>query len=328
MKLGVSPLLWMNDDDPALGADVPLERCLAEAREVGYAGIELGHRFPREPRALRALLARHRLALVTGWHSMRLLARSAEHEAQRLRPHLALLRTLGCDVLVAGEVTDAVHQHPRSLSSRPVMSAAERARFARELERLARHVRREGIRLAFHPHVGTAVETPDEIEQLVAETSDVVALALDTGHLVYGGDAHAPLARWVAEHGDRIAHVHLKDVRADVLARARERDLPFLRAVAEGVFTVPGDGALDLEPFVAALGRHRYRGWVVVEAEQDPARAHPLTYARTGLANVVRMVGRALRSLPSSRAISRRVRAGRAAAGGAPRARRPRPRVW
>ena len=300
MRIGVNPLIWINDDEPALGADVSLEQCLAEARQAGYVGIEMGHRFPTSARELAPLLARHRLALVSGWYGAHLLERGAEREMEVLRPHLELLRAMGCATLVFGELTGAVHCQDVPLSRRPVLDRPGMARFTRELDRLATLARREGVRLALHHHVGTVVETPEEIERVMLDTSDAVGLVLDTGHLAWGAAEPLALDRFVERHGDRIVHVHLKDVRADVLARARREALPFLTAVREGVFTVPGDGSLALEPAIEALSRRDYRGWIVVEAEQDPARAHPLTYARLGHAGATRMIAACARTLPDA----------------------------
>ena len=319
MRIGVNPLIWINDDKPELGADVPLERCLSEARAAGYAGIELGHRFPRTERELRPLLARHRLSLISGWYSAQLLERGAERELARLVPHLQLLRAMRCDTLVLAETTGAVHREARPLSRRPVLDRASWDRFVRELARLAEMVRAQGIRVAYHPHVGTVVQTPDEVDRLMHDTPDAVGLLLDTGHVAYATasarEGDAAIRACIDRHGERIAHVHLKDVRDDVLARAIERDAPFLDAVCEGVFTVPGDGALGLEPAIAGLARRRYRGWLVVEAEQDPALAHPLTYAKLGFANAARWVASWVRGArrmraPIVRATTRRDRTG------------------
>ncbi|UJR84567.1 myo-inosose-2 dehydratase [Sandaracinus amylolyticus] len=333
MRIGVNPLIWINDDKPELGADVPLERCLSEARAAGYAGIELGHRFPRTALELRPLLARHRLSLISGWYSAQLVERGAERELERLGPHLELLRAMRCDTLVLAETTGAVHREMRPLSRRPVLDRATWQGFVRELERLAVRARAQGIRVAYHPHVGTVVQTADEVERLMQDTSDDVGLLLDTGHFAYAAasprDGDAAIRACIARHGERVVHVHLKDVRAEVLARAIERDVPFLDAVCEGVFTVPGDGALALEPAIAELARRRYRGWWVVEAEQDPAIAHPLTYAKLGFANAARWVAswarraRRLRA-PIVRATTRRDRSGLAARTGHARARRSR----
>jgi inosose dehydratase len=127
--------------------------------------------------------------------------------------------------------------------------------------------------------MGTVVETEREIDLLMARTGDGVGLLLDTGHLHFaGGDVLATARR----HGRRINHVHCKDIRADVLARLRAENWSFLKGVVEGVFTVPGDGSIDFGAIAQVLAETGYSGWVVVEAEQDPKKANPLSMARTG----------------------------------------------
>jgi inosose dehydratase len=295
VRIGVNPLLWINDDKPELGANIPLERCLAEASEAGYAGIELGHKFPRDERELRPLLTRHRLALISGWYSARLIERGADRELEELRAHFELLQVMECRTLIFGDVSGAIHRGDAPLSSRPVLDPKSWGRFVRELERLARKLSAQGIQLAYHHHMGTIVQTPVEIARLLNDTTSAVGLLLDTGHYAFaahGGDALAP---FVERYGDRIVHVHLKDVRREVGDRALARDDSFLDAVCDGVFTVPGDGSLNLTPVLTALKRRNYDGWIVVEAEQDPARAHPLTYAKIGYANVACLLARASR---------------------------------
>jgi myo-inosose-2 dehydratase len=276
VRFGTSPIAWSNDDLPELGGATPLETCLAEARAAGYAGIELGNKFPREAGALRPLLERHGLALVSGWHSGRLLERSIEAELAAIEPHAALLGAMGCAVLIFAETSGGIAgRSDVPLSRRPRVE--DWPGFGRKLTRLAEALAARGLRLAYHHHMGTVVETAAEIDLLMAATGDAVSLLLDTGHLAFAGADPAAVA---AAHRARIAHVHCKDVRPAVLARARAEDSSFLDAVLAGVFTVPGDGALDFAAVLRALGR--YAGWLVVEAEQDPAKAEPLAYARLG----------------------------------------------
>ena len=197
-----------------------------------------------------------------------------------------LLAAMGSKVMVFAEGHGSTDGDPSApLSRRPLLADDAWPAFCAKLDAVAAHLRRRGIRLAFHHHMGTVVQTEDEIDRLMAGTSDEVALLLDTGHLAFaGGDSVAVAQR----HAARIAPVHCKDVRADVLDGVRARDASFLRAVLDGVFTVPGDGSLDFEALLAPLARRGYSGWLVVEAEQDPAKAHPLTYARMGFSNLRR----------------------------------------
>ncbi len=286
VRIGTNPIAWSNDDLRELGGATPLELCLAEAKEAGYEGIELGHKFPREPVALRSVLDAHGLALVSGWYSAALLARSADAEMAVLRPHLDLLRALGCDVLVFAETSNATHgDRALPLSCRPRLDDAGWGRFAERLTRLAEAVATNGLALAYHHHIGTVVQSAEDIDRLMTETGPAVKLLLDTGHATFAGADPAALAR---RHRTRIAHIHCKDVRPIVLAQARREDWSFLDAVVAGVFTVPGDGCVDFTSMLAELPD--YEGWLVVEAEQNPARAHPLTYAKLGHATLSRLL--------------------------------------
>jgi inosose dehydratase len=286
VTLGINPITWTNDDMPELGGDIPLEVCLAETRQAGYAGIELGGKFPRRPEVLRPILIRHGLALVSGWYSAQLARRSAADEIEAVSNHLDLLAAMGCRVMVFAEGHGSTDGDPNApLSRRPLLAESEWAGFCTRLNEVAAHLRRRGVRMGFHHHMGTVVQTESEIDRLMATTSDDVGLLLDTGHLAFAGGDPVAVAR---RHGNRIVHVHCKDVRASVLAEVLRDDKSFLRAVLDGVFTVPGDGAIDFPAVLGEMAKHRYAGWLVVEAEQDPAKAHPLTYARMGHDNLAR----------------------------------------
>jgi inosose dehydratase len=288
VRLGISPIGWSNDDLPELGGDIPFDTCLAEAREAGFDGIELGHKFPRDPALLRPLLAHHGLRLISGWYSGRLLERSLAEELEAVEPHRALLAAMGCTVLVYAETSGGIAgDRTRPLSSRPRLPDGEWQDFGIRLTELADRFAERGIRLAYHHHMGTVVETADEIDRLMAATGGSVGLLLDTGHLAFAGVDPANIA-W--RHRLRINHVHCKDVRSGVLARIRAADQSFLHAVLDGVFTVPGDGAIDFAAVLTALKAANYHGWLVVEAEQDPAKEPPLVYARRGFAHLTTVV--------------------------------------
>jgi inosose dehydratase len=284
VTLGINPITWTNDDMPELGGDIPLETCLAETKLAGYAGIELGGKFPRDAATLRPILARHGLALVSGWYSAQLCRRSAEDEQAAVAAHLALLAAMGCRVMVFAEGHGSTDGDPNApLSRRPVLADGDWAPFCARLNAVARHLRGAGVQLAFHHHMGTVVQTEAEIDRLMAGTTADVGLLLDTGHLVFAGGDPVAVAR---RHASRIVHVHCKDVRRPVLDAALKADQSFLAAVLAGVFTVPGDGSIDFAAVLAELRPRGYAGWLVVEAEQDPAKAHPLTYARMGFRNL------------------------------------------
>ncbi len=284
VRIGINPLTWTNDDMPELGGDTPLETCLKEAKQAGYAGVELGNKFPRKAPELRPILARHDLDLVSGWYSSRLLERTVEAEKEAIVPHLTLLADMNCPVMVYAEVSRCVHGERKvPLSKRPVLAESEWKEFGRRLTEMGRYLERRGLRLAYHHHMGTVIETEAEIDRLMAETGPEVGLLLDTGHLTYAGGDPVATAR---RHAQRIVHVHCKDVRPAILKAARARDASFLDSVLDGVFTVPGDGCVEYRQVLKEVAEAGYNGWLVVEAEQDPAKAHPLTYARMGFDNL------------------------------------------
>ncbi len=289
IRIGANPIGWSNDDMVELGGHIPLEQCLAEAKAAGFEGMELGNKFPRAAGTLKPILEAHGLALVSGWYSTFLIERDADAEFAAVRAHAGLLKAMGCKVLIAAECTRTVHgKRDAPLSSRPVMTEGEWSRLTSRLTQFAEKLRELGLTLVYHHHMGTVVQSEAEIDRLMTETGPAVKLLLDTGHAVWGGADPAALA---SRHRDRIAHVHTKDVREAVMARAAREDWSFLNSVVEGVYTVPGDGMID---FVAVLRELKaYSGWVVVEAEQDPEKANPATYAKLGCANVKRFLAEA-----------------------------------
>lgn len=279
VRIGINPLTWTNDDLPELGEANSLETCLREAKLAGYEGVELGRKFPRDAAVLGPILKDHKLRLVSGWYSARLLERPVEDEVNAMQAHATLLKKLGATAMVFCEVSRCVHGDRKvPLSKRPQLAEKEWKPFAQKLDQIASYLNGEGLKLAYHHHMGTVIQAEDEVDRMMASTKSV-GLLLDSGHLTFaGGDPMRALRR----HAKRIVHVHCKDIRKDKLAAARKQDMSFLDAVLGDVFAVPGDGSIDFEPILAALAKHEYAGWLVVEADQDPARAHPLTHARIG----------------------------------------------
>jgi inosose dehydratase len=286
IRIGANPIGWSNDDLRSLGGDTPLDTCLAEAKLAGFAGMELGHKFPREPAALKAVLDRHNLDLVSGWYSMALLERDTEAEWAAIQGHKNLLEALGARVLIVAETSNAIHgDRSMPLSRRPRLTEQQWPVFTDRLGKLARRLSDDGMQLVYHHHMGTIIETGDEVHRLMQMTPAHVHLLLDTGHLTFAGADPVEFAR---AYRKRISHVHAKDVRAAVMADVKAKDKSFLDAVVDGVYTVPGDGMVDYAAVFAALPG--YDGWVVVEAEQDPIKANPLTYAKLGYANLTRFL--------------------------------------
>jgi len=281
VKIGINPIGWSNDDLPSLGGETPLSTALGEGREIGYQGFELGNKFPRDPAELRQLMAGYGLEVVSGWYSGRLAARSVDEEMAAVAPHLRLLAENGCKVMVYGEVADAIQgERSTPLYKRPRFRDDDAfKRYGDRLTAFGRHLLGQGVRLAYHHHMGAYVEAPDDIDRLMGATGDDVGLLFDSGHAYFGGGDPVAILR---KHIDRVCHVHCKDVRPAIVRHARNRQWSFLDAVLNGVFTVPGDGAIDFASIVDTLRNHGYRGWLVVEAEQDPALASSHAYAQKG----------------------------------------------
>jgi len=277
VRIGINPISWTNDDLPALGGETPLATALAEGKAIGYAGFELGNKFPREPEALRAVLAQHGLACVSGWYSGHLAHGTVADEIAAVESHLALLAANGAKVMVYGEVAASIQGRPEPLSRRPRFATdAAWSAYGERLTAFARHVLARGVRLAYHHHMGAYVESADDVDHLMRVTGPEVGLLHDTGHVTFaGGDAPTELRKHVA----RVCHVHCKDVRPGVARMARNRGWSFLDAVLNGAFSTPGEGSVDFAAVVAILREAEYRGWLVVEGEQDPAVAPAYRYA-------------------------------------------------
>ena len=280
VRIGINPITWTNDDVPELGGDTPLATCLAETTQAGYSGTELGGKFPRNSAELGPILSSYGLELISGWYDGRILDRSVDEEFDAILPHLTLLRDLGARVVVYADTSRGRHDGIFApISQRPRLPDDEWWAYGRKITELADRMQEFGVGMAFHHHMGTIVETDAEIGRLMDATGQSVGLLFDTGHCLFsGGDPESLLKR----HLDRVVHFHCKDVRKAVLEKARREDMSFMGAVMEGIFTVPGDGAVDFLSLLRPLAERGYGGWFVVEAEQDPAKAHPLTYATKG----------------------------------------------
>ena len=291
---GTNPIAWANDDDQSIGADIPTERILDEAgRQIGFDGIENGHRWPEDPVELRETLGAYGLKWVSGWYSTELLTRSVDDEIAAFQPHLAKLKENGCQVCVTCETSNTVHGSPATpVNDKPVLTAGEMTAFGAKIEEFATYMNTQGIDLTYHHHMGTVVESPAEIDAFMAATGPATKLLFDAGHCYFGGgDPTAVLTKHVA----RVRHFHAKNVRPEVAKRVRDENLSFLQGVLAGAFTVPGDqeGAVDFAPLMQILAEAGYGAdtdrWLVIEAEQDPSVRNPLLYQTLGLATLKRL---------------------------------------
>lgn len=293
VRIGINPISWSNDDLPALGGETPLDTALREGAEIGYQGFELGNKFPREPQALKAKLAEFGVACVSGWYSGGLAEGTLDDELVRCHAHMDKLAQQGCRVVVYGEVAGSIQGRlDTPLARRPRFSSdALWQAYGERLDAFGRQLRaRHGLTLAYHHHMGAYVESPADIDRLMAVTGPDVGLLFDTGHAFYGG-ASDPV-ELLQRHLSRVVHVHCKDVRPAVVAQARNDGWSFLRGVVNGTFTVPGDGAIDFDAVLTTLHGGGYAGWLVVEAEQDPAVAPSYAYAKKGYDTLRRIVER------------------------------------
>ena len=293
VKIGISPIAWQNDDLPDLTAAYTMEQALREAREIGYSGVERGRRMPADTDGLRRFLDAHELALCGGWCSGNLLVNDVETEKATIAEQVEQFAALGAPCLVYAECSNTV-QGDRSVpvNARPKLSREEVMAYGRKLSEVAKWMTDKGLPLAYHHHMGAIVEHPNDIDWLMEGTSPEVTLLYDTGHLAFGGgDPLATLERW----GDRVHHVHYKDLRADVARRARDEDWSFLDAVIAGAFTVPGDaeGSIDFAAVTDRLAKMGYKGWIVVEAEQDPAKVAPFEASKLGYDTIRDLCNRA-----------------------------------
>ncbi len=293
IRYGTNPIAWSNDDDRGLGGEIPLEQCLRDVQRIGFEGIEKGHKFPSDAPALAATLQRYGLTYVSGWHSLQLLERSVESEKAALQPHLDVLAAMGCAVCIVCETSGAVHGRAgTSMLRRPTLAPSDWAGFCANIESVAEHCRRAGVQLAYHHHMGTVVQTLDEITAFMAHAGPHTKLLLDTGHAAFAGADPVALAE---AYMDRIVHIHAKNVRPAVRDKALAEGLSFLQAVRLGVFTVPGDdeGCVDFPAVLRIAARHRYSGWLIAEAEQDPAQRDPVYYQTLALKTLRAMARKA-----------------------------------
>ena len=279
VKLAIAPIAWTNDDMPELGGENTFEQCVSEMALAGYAGSEVGNKYPKDPAVLNRALALRGLTICNAWFSSFLTTRPLGETLDAFVKQMDFLHAVGARVIGAAEQGHSIQGQDKPVfAQKPVFTDEEWKRLAAGLNEMGRLAIRKGMTLTYHHHMGTGVQTEEEIDRLLELTEPgVVSLLFDTGHLTFAGVDPLAVLR---HHVKRVRHVHLKDVRRGVLERVQPEGYSFLRAVREGVFTVPGDGSIAFEPLFEVLDRAAYTGWMVVEAEQDPAKANPLEYAQ------------------------------------------------
>ena len=280
VKLGIAPIAWSNDDMPELGGDTPLEQCLLEASQAGFIGIESGGKFPNKSEELIPKLTEFKLNLCSGWYGANLRKNTVEEEKKVIQDQLKLFKDCNAPCIVFAEVAGSIQGDPdKKLSTRPKMDTGESKHYYKKISEMGKYLQDEGMPLAYHHHMGTVIETEEDTIKLLENTDDSVKLTLDTGHMLF---AQGNSLKILKNFSDRVIHMHCKDIRKNVLDKSFKQDLSFRGAFLEGAFTVPGDGCIDYKPLFDVLKEKNYSGWLVVEAEQDPAKANPFEYAKIG----------------------------------------------
>lgn len=280
VKLGIAPIAWTNDDLPELGGENTFQQCVSEMALAGFTGSEVGNKYPKDPVVLKPMLELRGIEICNAWFSAFLISRPYEETCVEFEKHVAFLAAMGAKVVGVSEQSYST----QGIQTQPVfegkyeMDDTEWDALCDGLNRLGKlSLEKYGVALTFHHHMGTVVQSAAETDRLMVGTDPAfVSLLFDSGHFAYCGEDPTEL---VKRHAKRIKHVHLKDIRPDVVAKVRENRWSFLEGVRQGAFTIPGDGCVEFDPIFACLAESGYEGYMVVEAEQDPAKANPLEYA-------------------------------------------------
>lgn len=280
---GTNPIAWSNDDDWSIGDHLSLDDCLSDCRSIGFDGIEKGHKMPDDGAALKLKLGDYGLRFAAGWFSTNILVNDIDTELKALKGWIDFTKAAGGDHINACECSNTVHGNDAvPVNDRPIMTDEQWDRFSRGYETLSELAAREGVKMGYHHHMGTIIESQADIERFMDMAGPHTRLLLDTGHAYFsGGDPVALADRYM----DRVTHIHCKNVRQAKMDEVRAKNLSFLEGVRRGAFTVPGDaeGAIDFRPVLQIAADRGYQGWVVIEAEQDSARYNPLRYQGLGL---------------------------------------------
>lgn len=284
VKLGIAPIGWCNDDMPELGGECTFEQIVSEMALAGFTGCEIGNKFPKDPDTLKEALDLRGMRIASRWYSSFILTRDYAEEEKDFVSNLEFLKKLGANRINVSEqsysIQGKVDVPILDMKNKKVMNDEEWKRICDGLNKLGKVAKDHGFKLCFHHHMGTVIQTLEETEKMLANTDkDLVYLCFDTGHFTFAGEDPLPVLK---KYVDRVGHVHLKDMRLKVVDEVKKNNYSFLKAVRSGAFTVPGDGDIDFKPILKVLDEANYEGWLLIEAEQDPAKANPLKYAKIG----------------------------------------------
>ena len=280
VKLGIAPIAWTNDDMPDLGKENTFEQCVSEMALAGFTGSEVGNKYPKDPEVLKKALELRGVEICNQWFSSFLITKPFEEVEKEFRAQLAFLKAMGAKVIGASEQSYSVQGQLDTpiFGHKYEMNDQEWDTFCTGMNKLGKIAKEEyGIALTFHHHMGTVVQSLAEVDRMMENTDpEYVSLLFDTGHFTYCGEDPLEV---VKKYVHRIKHVHLKDIRPEVVEQVKKENMSFLAGVRAGAFTIPGDGCINFDPIFKVLEEAGYEGYMVVEAEQDPAKANPLEYA-------------------------------------------------
>ena len=279
VKLGIAPIAWTNDDMPDLGKENTFEQCVSEMALAGFTGTEIGGKYPKDPVVLKKALDLRGMEIASAWFSSFLLTQPYEQVEKDFIKHCEFLKAMGatrCNVAEQGTSVQGKLDVP-VFAGKPYNTEEQWHTLTEGLNKLGKVAKDMGMKMTYHHHMGTCVQTTEEIDRLMDETDpDLVYLLFDSGHLVCSGEDPVAILK---KYLPRIAHIHLKDVRMDIRNKVKAENMSVLDGVRAGMFTVPGDGCIDFKPLFDIIMNSDYEGWMLVEAEQDPAKANPLEYA-------------------------------------------------
>lgn len=280
VKLGIAPIAWTNDDMPDLGKENTFEQCVSEMALAGFTGSEVGNKYPKDPEVLKKALELRGVEIYNQWFSSFLITKPFEEVEKEFRAQLTFLKAMGAKVIGASEQSYSVQGQMDTpvFGHKYEMNDEEWDTFCTGMNKLGKIAKEEyGIALTFHHHMGTVVQSLAEVDRMMENTDpEYVSLLFDTGHFTYCGEDPLEV---VKKYVHRIKHVHLKDIRPEVVEQVKKENMSFLAGVRAGAFTIPGDGCINYDPIFKVLEDAGYEGYMVVEAEQDPAKANPLEYA-------------------------------------------------
>lgn len=280
IKLGIAPIAWTNDDLPELGKENTFEQCVSEMALAGFAGSEVGNKYPKDTQILKEKLKIRGVEICNAWFSTFFAAGKEEETIEEFKKHRDFLYEMGAKVIGCSEQTDSIQGLNKAIfEEKPCFTGEEWNRVFEGYNKLAKLAAEKGMKVSLHHHMGTGVQTPEEVKIFMEGTNEDVYLLFDSGHIYYSEKSQEATEKLLKDYINRIAHIHLKDVRDEVVAEIKSKKGSFLEGVKKGTFTVPGDGNINFEPLFKIIGDANYKGWMVVEAEQDPALANPFEYA-------------------------------------------------